>query len=321
MSMLVFMFPGQSSRYPAMLEKLSANCPNASAAVLDEASDVLHRDVRRRYSADNPAMFATNRDIQIAVFLANHLCLHSLLASGIDAEISLGLSLGEYNHLVHIGALAFSDALKLVDVRGAAYDAGPHGCMASVFPLDLEAIEEVVARVSSVGAVEIVSYNSPTKHVIAGEASAVNAALVILAEEHFIEGVLIEDRIPMHSSVFGPVAISFRPELERAAWRIPNRAYVPNVEGRPFAAPSATFIVDALTRHVHQPVRWCESIEAIAGCHDDAAFLEVGPRSVLHNLLQRKWLSVRRYKMDTEDNLVTNFASVRKELANGSGPT
>ena len=44
------------------------------------------------------------------------------LISAYAAGLSLGLSLGEYNHLVHAGAIAFLPALSLVDARGAGYD-------------------------------------------------------------------------------------------------------------------------------------------------------------------------------------------------------
>ncbi len=44
------------------------------------------------------------------MFVANHMMLSLLQAEGVDAELSLGLSLGEYNHLVHIGALELPEA-------------------------------------------------------------------------------------------------------------------------------------------------------------------------------------------------------------------
>jgi [acyl-carrier-protein] S-malonyltransferase len=254
----------------------------------------------------------------VGVFLANHLCLRSLQASGIDAELSVGLSLGEYNHLVDIGALTFAEALLLVDARGKLYDAGPEGAMVSIFPLDLDAVAEVISRASACGIVEIVSFNSPTQHVIAGERPAVDNALAILEEEHFVDAVRIEDRIPMHSSVFAPVAMRFRHELERVSWCSPRRAYIPNVQGRLIAAPSIDFLVDALTQHVCRPVLWRQSLEAIAERYRDLIFVEVGPRAILHNLLQRTWLPYPRFKVDTDGDLLANFASLVVDLGNGS---
>jgi len=139
---LVFMFPGQSSRYPGMLEKLVELHPD-NADTVARASEALGRDLRAQYAEGNAEAFARNRDIQIGVFLANHLFLRTLQREGIDADYSLGLSLGEWNHLVHIGALPFDQALLAVEQRGLAYDAGPRGMMASVFPISAEELAEV----------------------------------------------------------------------------------------------------------------------------------------------------------------------------------
>src|ERR1700733_11260837 len=106
LSPIVFMFPGQSSRYPGMIEKIIATHPE-SEAIVRHASDILGRDLVAHYRVGKADMFACNRDVQIGVFLANHLHLCLLERAGVRGAWSLGLSLGEYNHLVHIGALSF----------------------------------------------------------------------------------------------------------------------------------------------------------------------------------------------------------------------
>ena len=105
----VFMFPGQSSRYPDMFERLASQAPEQTREVLGLASEILERDLAAHYRADNPAIFASNCDVQLGVFLASHVHLVAAERAGLRARLSLGLSLGEYNHLVHIGALDFAD--------------------------------------------------------------------------------------------------------------------------------------------------------------------------------------------------------------------
>ena len=124
---LVFMFPGQTSRYPGMLDRLVELHPR-NRGLLAWACEVLGRDLATHYHVDNgDAAFTRNVDVQVGVFLANHMFLVTLETAGIDAEFSLGLSLGEWNHLVHIGVLSFEDALRAVEVRGRLYDEGPRG--------------------------------------------------------------------------------------------------------------------------------------------------------------------------------------------------
>lgn len=315
MTTLVFMFPGQSSRYPGMLEKL-ARLHRRAAEVLASASDVLGRDLRAHYGEDNPAAWARNVDVQVGVFVANHMLLSVLQAEGVDAELSLGLSLGEYNHLVHIGALELAEALRLVQARGEAYDAGPRGAMASVQPLDLESLEEVVCgvRERGLGVLEIVNLNSPRQHVISGDHAAVEAAIAVLEDEHFVVPTIIERQVPMHSSLFEPVGAALRAHLQRARFRAPRLPYLPNRLGDFAPAPKPADFVELLAAHVHTPVLWRQSIERVAERHPGAVFVEVGGKQVLHNLLDRKWLRSARYATDSREEPEAHLAGVLAAL-------
>lgn len=312
-----FMFPGQSSRYPEMIDRLVERVPEVARDVLGEASAALGRDVRAHYRAQNCGIFDTNRDVQVGVFVANHVNMVALERSGVRADVSLGLSLGEYNHLVHIGALQFADAVRLVDARGAAYDAGPEGAMASVFPLDLEELAPVVERARAHGPLEIANLNSPTQNVISGARAAVDAASAILDDEHGCECVLIEQRIPMHASMFRPVIDSLGPALERAPWCSPSLRYLPNVLGRFELDPTPARFVELLSQHAYRAVMWRDSIDYLVDLYPDIAFVEVGPRAVLYNLLSRKWLSRPRYKTDAVDGNGA-FDAVVRELSRGA---
>ncbi len=296
----VFLFPGQSSRHAQMLQAVCRYAPGVCGPLVEQASDTLGRDLASWYSGDSSGQFPNNQDVQVGVFLVNHLHLAVFQDAGLDAPISMGHSLGEYNHLVHIGALAFEEALRLVDRRGELYDRGPSGAMAAVFPLSLEELEPVLRRARVHGSLELACLNSPTQHVIGGERAAVDAALAILDEEFFIEGRVIEDRIPMHTPRFAPVGEALRPHLEAAPWMAPRRPWIPNVLGEP-TDPTEELIVEQLVRHVSEPVQWCCSIVSVLARWPDAVFVEVGPRTVLHDLLSRHWVvRPRHHSSDSE---------------------
>ena len=316
----ILMFPGQSSRDPAMIERALRLAPGPNTGLVLEASDILGRDLLSHYHADNPAVFATNRHVQVGVFLANHLHLRSLERAGITSELSLGLSLGEYNHLVHIGALSFEDALRLVDARGQAYDAGPEGAMAAVFPLDTPTLEAVVIRARAAGDLEIGGYNSPTQHVLSGERTAIEAAMHILDAEYSVEAVVIEPRIPMHSKTFWPVVRAFLPALQQVAWQPVRRPYLPNATGRFLRQPTAGELIYSLTLHVWRPVRWRRSIDLLAHLEPEAVFIEVGPRTVLSGLLQRRWRTHTKLHTDTvsDPDPASAFDAVVRTLRTGA---
>lgn len=289
---ICFLFPGQTSWRARMLRDAADLCLR-SGALLEQASQALGRDLLAIDAQEAPAR---NRDVQVGVLLASLLQLTALESAGVRASSSLGLSLGEYAHLVHIGALAPLDALRLVDQRGALYEAGPVGKMAAVFPLPHEELQRVLARLAE--PVEIVNLNSPTQNVIAGAPAAVDSAIEALENEHFVHAVVIDSRIAMHSSGFAGVGSKFRARLAVAPWRAPQLAYRPNVTAEVMLAPSAEDLVEHLVRHVSEPVLWRASVEQRARESDDVLFVEVGPGSVLTNLLSRKWLPGRKLAID-----------------------
>lgn len=309
----VFMFPGQSSRYPGMLDKLvTLHAPNVD--VLDEASDVLRRDLRRHYRADNPLAFERNVDVQVGVFLANHMFMKTLESRGVQADLSLGLSLGEYNHLVHIGALDFRDALSTVQARGDVYDTGPAGEMASLQPIDLADLRDIVVRARRRGVIEIANLNSPRQHVVSGERDAVAAAIRIAEEEYYAQGVVIERRIPMHSSMFDRVAARYRAHLDDVRFRRPRLPYLPNRLGCLLGTPTREQFVQLLSEHVRHPVLWRLSVDHVREHWRDATFVEVGPMSVLKNLMNRKWCRNRTYCTDRREGTALHLEQLVAEL-------
>jgi len=296
----VFLFPGQSSVDAGMIERARMFGP-AAGDVLARAEAVLGADVIARYAGPNGVRLECNHDVQVAGFLATQMHLHALIDAGVQTELSLGLSLGEYSHLVHIGALTFEAALLLVDRRGRAYDQSPPGVMITVLgPIESE-VAAAVALGSERGTVVISNYNTPTQHVIAGERAAVEWTAAHLEEEAGARCVETESRVPMHSPVLASVAQAFRPSLRAAPWKTARLPYVPNVSGRPELETTAEMYVERLAAHVTEPVRWRASVEAIVSIAPDAWLVEVGPGAVLHNMLSRSWLDARRARTDDRD--------------------
>ncbi|MCZ7679264.1 MAG: hypothetical protein M5U28_11110 [Sandaracinaceae bacterium] len=284
-----------------MVERARRMAPEAAGRVLEEASEVLGRDLVAHYRGDAGAQFATNRDVQVGVFVTNHVHLEALRERGVDAPISLGLSLGEYNHLVHAGALPFADALRLVDARGAAYDAGPRGRCSPSIPWTSRTSRRSPSVPAPTAWWEIVNLNSPTQNVLAGEHAAIAAAERILDEEGISQFARIDDRVPMHCSMFRPAADAFWPALERAPFRAPARPYLPNVLASFVHDAQPAVVRELLHAHVFSAVRWRESLELVAERHEGSIFVEVGPRDVLYGLLSRRWLKNARFKTDAPE--------------------
>ena len=290
--MLVFMFPGQSSCSETMLSRALSLGPSSSE-VLACASEVLGEDLGARFA--DGVRPACNRDVQLSVFIVNHMHMVALHHAGLRASLSLGLSLGEYNHLVHIGAIAFEDALRVVATRGEIYDRGPRGMMVAVAGVESSEIEAVLAGRPEVW---ISNYNAPTQCVIAGGAQAVRSAAKVLEDEHYAMTFVIERAVPMHCKRFEPAGVALRPALQAAGWVQPVRGYFPNVRGRPSPQSTADSVVESLCAHVSGPVQWSRSMDWIAEHHRGAMLIEVGPGRVLYDLTRRGWPVLSRARTD-----------------------
>src|SRR5262249_26323627 len=157
-------------------------------------------------------------------------------------------------HLVHIGALSFEDALRLVEARGTAFDAGPDGAMAIVSPIDLRELEVVVERARVGGLLEICIYNSARQHTLSGDRRAVEEVLHVVKRELHAGGVIVEPRLPMHSKRYWPVVPAFIPALQRIPWRPIMRPYLPTVSGRFMSSPTPGDLIYSLALHVWRPV-------------------------------------------------------------------
>lgn len=296
MKPLIFLFPGQSSRDPEMFDRLRVVSPSVAerASVRLEQSGVSASDLT----------FDSNLEIQLAVFSASLAYLELATERGLLAVASAGMSLGEYTHLVHIGALAEPEASEVVAARGRAYDQGPDGAMIALQPVILGELEALVDRVRSDlgGGEELVAVsnvNSPSQCVVAGRREAVDRVAALAEEELFAVAHLIEHRIPMHMAGFRSVAEAFLSTLEAAGWLPPQLAYWPNVSGAPLVDPRRADFVGHLFRHVFQRVEWAHTIDRLIEAHPDAIFVEVGPRRVLSAVFGRRWHEgVRCFPLD-----------------------
>jgi [acyl-carrier-protein] S-malonyltransferase len=314
----VFLFPGQNSRDAGMIDRLVDGDPEAERT-LERASDVLGRDLRAHYHATNAGMFARNRDVQIGVFLANFLAADRLARLGVKAHRSLGLSLGEYNHLVDIGALTFEQALPLIEARGVAYEVSPRGAMAALFPIDESAARDVLEQVGAGEALALAMCNAPRQQVFSGERTALDRACQLAQDQHFAQAVVFEDRLPMHSPLFAGVADQFAGALNAVAWQRPDKPYLPNVTGCFVEQPARDDFITLLSQHLHRPVLWRQSIDLVLATSPAAVFVEVGPHTVLSDLLRRRWVDRPVFHTDGSDALVSVAAAA--DLLPSCAPT
>jgi [acyl-carrier-protein] S-malonyltransferase len=222
-----------------------------------------------------------------------------------------GHSLGEYTALVAAGSLKFSDALKLVELRGQLMQAAvPEGTggMAAVLGLDDEKIEAVCKSYPGSGVLEPVNYNSPGQLVVAGE----TAALDWLQANGKSLGAKLVKRLPVsvpsHCSLMRGAAEKLAERLDQTSVQPPAIPVFHNLDAQAHSTPDA--IRQALKQQLYRPVRWTQTIRQLHG-DGVSVFFECGPGSVLTGLNKRIVDGVQSVALEDAANLAQALTLAR----------
>ncbi|MGB5994632.1 MAG: ACP S-malonyltransferase, partial [Candidatus Deferrimicrobiaceae bacterium] len=173
------LFPGQASQFPGMGRELHDAYP-AAREVFDEASEALGVSLSDLCFRGSEEDLRLTENTQPSIFTVS-VAAYRVLAgeTGIRPLCAAGHSLGEYSALVASGALALSEAVRLLRSRGRfMQEAVPEGegAMAAVIGLPPDAVETICRDAGREGVVEPANFNGGGQIVISGSARAVAAA-------------------------------------------------------------------------------------------------------------------------------------------------
>ena len=279
-----FVFPGQGSQSVGMM----VNYGDAVRATFDEASAALGQDLWAM--VDEGPADALNQTVntQPAMLAAGVAAYRVWLAQGGPAPaLVAGHSLGEYTALVCAGALGFADAVRLVRLRAEAMQSAvPEGvgAMAAVLGLDDDQVRMVCAEAAQGEVLEAVNFNSPGQVVIAGNKAAVDRGCVLAKEKGAKRALPLPVSVPSHCALMKPAAEKLLAALNGIEVKAPAVPVLHNADVAGHADPMA--IRDALARQLYSPVRWVETVQAMAG-QGVELIAECGPGKVLAGLNKR----------------------------------
>lgn len=284
---LAFVFPGQGSQSIGMLDQLATEYPLVQETFI-EASDALGYDMWDLVtSGPDVALNQTERTqpAMLAAGIAVWRVWQSL--TNIQPGYLAGHSLGEYTALVAAGALSFTDAIKLVEMRGQfMQQAVPEGqgAMAAILGLDDNAVKTICIDAADEQVVEAVNFNSPGQVVIAGDVEAVTKATELAKEQGAKRALLLPVSVPSHCALMKPAA----EKLAKALTDIPvHKTRIPVLHNvNVSAAVDEDEIKALLIQQLHNPVRWVETIQALSNTGVDK-IVECGPGKVLAGLTKR----------------------------------
>ena len=287
MSQFAFLFPGQGSQSVGMLSELSEKFPLVKK-LFSEASEILHYDLWD-LTQNGPAEKLNETEFTQPALLAADVAMYECwkLSNESQPQFLAGHSLGEYAALVCAEAINFKDAISLVAARGKyMQEAVPQnsGAMAAIVGLEDQVVVEICKQASSNGIVSPANYNSIGQIVIAGNANAVENAIILAKEKGAKIAVKIPVSVPSHCALMHSAAEKMKEKLKSIEIKSPKISVIQNADVKIFSSPDD--IRDALVRQLTLPVRWVETIQYMMN-HNVKMFYECGPGKVLAGLNKR----------------------------------
>jgi len=292
---LAFFFPGQGSQSKGMLADFLAH-DTIVQTTFEEATDSLGYDMQALVLQDEASQLDQTQYTQPALLTASIAMFRAWKErGGVMPAHMAGHSLGEYSALVAAGVIDFSDAVQLVSFRGQAMvSAVPQGVgkMAAIIGLDDDTLVNLCAKTSSSDAkVWAANFNCPGQLVVAGHAAAVEKLMIAAKEAGAKRALPLAVSAPSHTPLMQPAADAMQEKLSQLTLNVPTCQVWSNA--RACALNDVNDIRAALVEQLVSPVRWTESVQAMAQLGVTSA-VEMGAGKILSGLVRRidKTLSV-----------------------------
>ena len=304
MSNTAIPFPGQGSQYVGMGRKIYSNF-SAARRIFEEASDSLHLDISKMCFEGSYEELAKTENTQSAVLTVSVAAFHVMVYQiGIKPVYLAGHSLGEITALVCAESIKFTDALRIVKLRGIyMQEAAPigSGSMMAINGVDSALVKQVCDTIARRGQrVGVANYNSAFQTVISGHKQAVELVGKALSEKG-AKVVPLNVSAPFHSDLMKPAAEKLSAHLSTFSYSELQYPVLSNITASPYT--SADVIPSMLTVQMLRPVQWVKCIKFLQ-MQDIDVFIDTGPGSTLKRLLKR----------DGKNNTILSFEEDEKVL-------
>ena len=294
MSKIAFIYPGQGAQKAGMGKDFYENSPLARD-IYDRASECLELDMRALCFEENDLLDQT--EYTQAAMVTTCLAMTAVLnEQGVAADVTAGLSLGEYCAIAEAGAMDPLDAIRLVRVRGQLTQhtvPTGEGAMAAVLGMDADQIDAVIEPIANV---TVANYNCPGQIVITGGTTGIEQASKALKEAGAKRVVPLNVSGPFHSPMLRSAGEKLGKELMTVQLGELKIPYVTNVTAE--YVTDSSEIRELLTRQVYSPVRWEHSIRKMIAQGVDT-FVEIGPGRTLTGFLRKIDRNVTVYQVNT----------------------
>jgi [acyl-carrier-protein] S-malonyltransferase len=300
MSKVAFCFPGQGSLEAGMGREIAEVVP-AARDVYRLGSEVSGLDLER-LCFEAPIEELVETEVQQPALVATSLAiLAALRERGVEPDVVVGHSVGEFAALASVGALETGEAIGLVRERGLAMAEAARqrpGTMAAILGLEDEEVERLCRKILGVWPA---NYNCPGQIVVSGESEAVEECCAEAESLGARRAIRLKVSGAFHSPLVARAADRLKPAVDRVRFSEPIAPFMSTVTAKIEPAQRlASLLVDQLTA----PVRFTQAARELMR-DGVTTFVEVGPGNVLTGLVRRIDKGVRTFS-------VNNLASLEK---------
>ena len=280
-----FLFPGQGSQSVGMGKDIYEEYEDARK-IYNQVKNITGIDIAKISFEGPEDILNETKYTQLAILTESLAILEILKNNNITANMSAGLSLGEYTALINSKALMFEDGIKIVQKRGEyMQNLLPSGewQMAAIMGLTDNEVEDVCKKVKS-GFVVPANYNSVGQVVISGEKEAISEAEKIAKEMGAKKVRILKTAGPFHTEKLQESSKALRKELENITIHRFETKVIKNIDGEIYK--DTDDVKDILARHIINSVKFTKTIQNMLNSGIDT-FIEIGPRKNIIRICEK----------------------------------
>jgi acyl transferase domain-containing protein/acyl carrier protein len=280
---VVFLFPGQGSQYIGMCRELYSEYSFFKKQI-DSCLEILVKicslDLKYHFesSKEIPKEEINNTEFaQPLIFIIEYAMAQSLIINGIQPDLMIGHSIGEFSAACLSGVLSLEEALRLVVKRGKVMGRTKEGSM-----LNVNTTRDVIKSfLTNYLSLDLAAINAENSLVISGETQEILELSKELKSAE-ISNRLINTTHAFHSRMMDGILPDFKEELRSISFKEPKIPYISTLNGEIVNYENISN-VDYWTDHLRKPVQFQQSIKSVLE-GSRKTFIEVGPGNTLLNL-------------------------------------